>query len=188
MTTGDHPGLRLCNAHAPRLSDPACICGSLRILLAAPGSLSAWHHFPCSAARPFHHPRPTLSPHLEHPQPPLLPTMSARKRPAESSVAAAAAAAGASEKRARPLVDDSDKHTYQSGFGNEFATEALKGALPVGQNSPQVVRGQGNAAAWTTHSMPRAPLSPLSAHTGCTPNSCLGRLSRPLARRTSAGA
>ena len=26
---------------------------------------------------------------------------------------------------------------YQSGFGNEFATEALKGALPVGQNSPQ---------------------------------------------------
>jgi len=27
--------------------------------------------------------------------------------------------------------------TYQSGFGNEFATEALPGALPVGQNSPQ---------------------------------------------------
>ena len=26
---------------------------------------------------------------------------------------------------------------YQSGFGNEFATEALKGALPRGQNSPQ---------------------------------------------------
>lgn len=26
---------------------------------------------------------------------------------------------------------------YQTGFGNEFATEALKGALPVGQNSPQ---------------------------------------------------
>jgi homogentisate 1,2-dioxygenase len=26
---------------------------------------------------------------------------------------------------------------YQSGFGNEFATEATKGALPVGQNSPQ---------------------------------------------------
>ena len=26
---------------------------------------------------------------------------------------------------------------YQSGFGNEFATEALAGALPVGQNSPQ---------------------------------------------------
>ncbi|HYE73032.1 MAG TPA: homogentisate 1,2-dioxygenase, partial [Blastocatellia bacterium] len=26
---------------------------------------------------------------------------------------------------------------YQSGFGNEFATEALSGALPKGQNSPQ---------------------------------------------------
>ncbi|MBO0857756.1 MAG: homogentisate 1,2-dioxygenase [Chloracidobacterium sp.] len=26
---------------------------------------------------------------------------------------------------------------YQSGFGNEFATEAIQGALPVGQNSPQ---------------------------------------------------
>jgi homogentisate 1,2-dioxygenase len=28
---------------------------------------------------------------------------------------------------------------YQSGFGNEFETEALKGALPRGQNSPQKV-------------------------------------------------
>ena len=28
---------------------------------------------------------------------------------------------------------------YQSGFGNEFATEALTGVLPVGQNSPQRV-------------------------------------------------
>lgn len=28
---------------------------------------------------------------------------------------------------------------YQSGFGNEFATEALDGALPQGQNSPQRV-------------------------------------------------
>jgi homogentisate 1,2-dioxygenase len=26
---------------------------------------------------------------------------------------------------------------YQSGFGNEFATEVLPGALPVGRNSPQ---------------------------------------------------
>lgn len=26
---------------------------------------------------------------------------------------------------------------YQSGFGNEFATEAVKGGLPVGQNAPQ---------------------------------------------------
>ena len=28
---------------------------------------------------------------------------------------------------------------YQSGFGNEFATEAMPGALPAGQNSPQKV-------------------------------------------------
>ena len=28
---------------------------------------------------------------------------------------------------------------YQSGFGNEFATEALAGALPEGQNAPQRV-------------------------------------------------
>src|SRR5580658_7971222 len=27
--------------------------------------------------------------------------------------------------------------TYQSGFGNEFATEAVAGALPQGRNSPQ---------------------------------------------------
>jgi homogentisate 1,2-dioxygenase len=30
-----------------------------------------------------------------------------------------------------------DEPRYQSGFGNEFATEALPGALPVGRNSPQ---------------------------------------------------
>jgi len=29
------------------------------------------------------------------------------------------------------------KLAYQSGFGNTFSTEAVKGALPVGQNSPQ---------------------------------------------------
>jgi homogentisate 1,2-dioxygenase len=31
------------------------------------------------------------------------------------------------------------KLTYQSGFGNEFATEAVAGTLPQGQNSPQRV-------------------------------------------------
>ncbi len=30
-------------------------------------------------------------------------------------------------------------YRYQSGFGNEFATEALPGALPAGRNSPQKV-------------------------------------------------
>lgn len=32
---------------------------------------------------------------------------------------------------------DTSPVTYQSGFGNEFASEVLPGALPVGQNSPQ---------------------------------------------------
>jgi len=32
-----------------------------------------------------------------------------------------------------------DTLAYQSGFGNEFATEAVAGTLPVGQNSPQRV-------------------------------------------------
>ncbi|MGI8467676.1 MAG: homogentisate 1,2-dioxygenase [Pyrinomonadaceae bacterium] len=30
-----------------------------------------------------------------------------------------------------------EQFKYQTGFGNEFATEAVKGALPVGRNSPQ---------------------------------------------------
>ena len=33
----------------------------------------------------------------------------------------------------------SDEVRYQSGFGNEFASEAVAGTLPVGQNSPQRV-------------------------------------------------
>jgi homogentisate 1,2-dioxygenase len=32
----------------------------------------------------------------------------------------------------------STRITYQSGFGNTFASEALKGALPLGRNSPQL--------------------------------------------------
>jgi homogentisate 1,2-dioxygenase len=31
-----------------------------------------------------------------------------------------------------------EQFKYQSGFGNEFATEAVRGALPIGQNSPQI--------------------------------------------------
>src|ERR1700678_1692829 len=37
----------------------------------------------------------------------------------------------------RSWVSDHDELGYQSGFGNEFATEALPGALPRRQNSPQ---------------------------------------------------
>ena len=35
-----------------------------------------------------------------------------------------------------PIASE-ERFKYQSGFGNEFATEAVKGALPVGRNSPQ---------------------------------------------------
>ena len=33
--------------------------------------------------------------------------------------------------------DSTQQTAYQSGFGNEFATEAHAGALPQGQNAPQ---------------------------------------------------
>jgi len=48
--------------------------------------------------------------------------MTTTKAPARAPVASSAAQ--------RPLA-------YMTGFGNEFATEALPGALPVGRNSPQ---------------------------------------------------
>jgi homogentisate 1,2-dioxygenase len=35
-----------------------------------------------------------------------------------------------------PTISET-KFKYQSGFGNEFASEAVAGALPVGRNSPQ---------------------------------------------------
>src|SRR5437762_9423222 len=43
----------------------------------------------------------------------------------------------AEENGKAPRAEQSTALCYQSGFGNEFATEALTGALPVGQNSPQ---------------------------------------------------
>src|ERR1700753_3406411 len=38
-------------------------------------------------------------------------------------------------KGSSPVADDD--FTYSSGFGNEFVTEAVDGALPAGRNSPQ---------------------------------------------------
>ena len=32
---------------------------------------------------------------------------------------------------------DTGDYAYQRGFGNEFASEAVAGALPAGRNSPQ---------------------------------------------------
>src|SRR6266550_7894738 len=48
--------------------------------------------------------------------------------------------------------------TYLSGFGNEFATEAIGGVLPVGQNSPQrVARGlYAEQLSGTPFTVPRA--------------------------------
>ena len=40
---------------------------------------------------------------------------------------------------------------YQSGFGNEFATEAMPGVLPAGQNSPQTGCSKGG---FMPHSTP----------------------------------
>src|ERR1700744_6431990 len=39
------------------------------------------------------------------------------------------------ERGGGPMADDDFQ--YESGYGNEFVTEAVKGALPVGRNSPQ---------------------------------------------------
>jgi len=44
----------------------------------------------------------------------------------------------ASNEKSAPK-GSADALRYQTGFGNEFATEALAGALPAGQNSPQNV-------------------------------------------------
>ena len=44
-----------------------------------------------------------------------------------------------SRRTQEPHVPAITARGYQSGFGNEFATEAVAGALPVGQNSPQKV-------------------------------------------------
>ncbi|HET6724579.1 MAG TPA: homogentisate 1,2-dioxygenase [Gammaproteobacteria bacterium] len=41
--------------------------------------------------------------------------------------------------KSKPHAETESVHSYQSGFGNEFATEALPGVLPAGQNSPQKV-------------------------------------------------
>jgi homogentisate 1,2-dioxygenase len=47
---------------------------------------------------------------------------------------------------------------YQLGFGNDFETEAEPGALPVGQNSPQIVKFGlvSELVSGTTFSAPRA--------------------------------
>ena len=73
---------------------------------------------------------------------------------------------------------------YQTGFGNEFATEALPGALPVGRNSPQKVPyglyaeqvsgtaftapRHSNRRSWLYRIRPAAQHGPFAAITGST--------------------
>ena len=62
-----------------------------------------------------------------------------------------------------------DDFQYESGFGNEFVTEAVNGALPVGRNSPQQAplglyaqgggRGGGQLGSMATVLIPLANLS-----------------------------
>ena len=57
-----------------------------------------------------------------------------------------------------PVRAATSEPSYQTGFGNHFATEALPGALPVGQNSPQrVAYGlYAEVMSGTAFTMPRA--------------------------------
>src|SRR5271155_4200787 len=45
----------------------------------------------------------------------------------------------AAKANGRRTSELSSQYKYQSGFGNEFASEAVEGVLPRGQNSPQKV-------------------------------------------------
>ena len=85
--------------------------------------------------------------------------------------------------------------SYQSGFGNEFATEALPGALPVGQNSPQrapyglyaeqisgtaftAPRG-ANRRSWCYRIRPAAMHAPFQRHDNGKMTSCFDELATP---------
>ena len=54
---------------------------------------------------------------------------------AQSSIAQSPAAQSGAAQSAAPA--STQEAGYQSGFGNEFASEACAGALPQGQNAPQ---------------------------------------------------
>ena len=59
-----------------------------------------------------------------------------RQRRAERGTGRCARQRAARQRHQGMTMNDSDLH-YQSGFGNEFASEAVPGALPQGRNSPQ---------------------------------------------------
>ena len=41
-----------------------------------------------------------------------------------------------------------NERKYHSGFGNQFESEAVPGALPVGRNSPQRAPGTASLSNW----------------------------------------
>lgn len=66
--------------------------------------------------------------------------------------------------------------TYQSGFGNEHATEALPGVLPVGQNSPRRFRtGFMPSSCQVRHSRRRGMPTGAAGCTGFVQRLCTGR-------------
>ena len=77
-----------------------------------------------------------------------------------------------------------DSNGYQTGFGNEFATEAVPGTLPVGRNSPQRV-AHGLYAEQLTGTAFTAPRAARTGAAGCTASArrrCTAR-SQPFAAR-----
>jgi homogentisate 1,2-dioxygenase len=68
------------------------------------------------------------------------------------------------------------KQNYMPGFGNDFETEALPGALPIGQNSPQ-------RCAYGLYAEQLSG-SPFTAPRGANERSWLYRI-RPSVRHTS---
>ena len=58
-----------------------------------------------------------------------------------------------------------DPLQYMTGFDNEHASEALPGALPIGQNAPQKVRCGVGTGGTEGDERPPGPAAPRSEYT-----------------------
>ena len=95
-------------------------------------------------------------------------------QPASGGVGSSASLASGARREIEP--------GYQSGFANEFATEALPGALPQGRNSPQrVAYGlYAEQLSGTAFTAPRGHnrrswlyrIRPAAVHQPFTPTAC----------------
>ncbi|EAU85158.2 homogentisate 1,2-dioxygenase [Coprinopsis cinerea okayama7 len=84
------------------------------------------------------------------------------------------AASGATAKGAYATeATKEDPYIYQPGFGNRFASEALPGVLPVGQNSPQRVKYDLYAEGLTGASFVAPRAENLSAYVSNILHLCL---------------